>query len=104
MNNFKISTRLVALTGMLSLLLIVIGGIGLFGLRRSRLHAYRWFERGILVDLLVTEVFAFYDAAPSALIGIVVDVVLLVAIRVASRHEVAMDERLSPPSLLRLGL
>lgn len=78
--------------------------IGLFGLRRSRLHAYRWFERGILVDLLVTEVFAFYDAAPSALIGIVVDVVLLVAIRVASRHEVAMDERLSPPSLLRLGL
>ncbi len=35
MNNFKISTRLVALTGMLSLLLIVIGGIGLFGLRAS---------------------------------------------------------------------
>ena len=35
MNNFKISTRLMALTGMLSLLLIVIGGNGLFGLRAS---------------------------------------------------------------------
>ncbi len=35
MNNFKISTRLAALAGMLSLLLIVIGGIGLFGLRAS---------------------------------------------------------------------
>jgi methyl-accepting chemotaxis protein len=33
MNNFKISTRLIVLTGMLSLLLIVIGGNGLFGLR-----------------------------------------------------------------------
>ncbi len=78
--------------------------VGLVALRRSRLHAYRWFERGILVDLLVTEVFLFYDAPGSALIGIAVDIALLIAIRMASRHEVAMDEGLSTPSLLRLGL
>ncbi len=82
----------------------VLIAIGLFALRRSRLRAYRWFERGILVDLLVTEVFLFYDAPVVALIGIAVDVVLLIAIRTASRHEVALDEALSTPSLLRLGL
>jgi hypothetical protein len=87
-----------------SVVTAVLIALGLFALRRSRLHAYRWFERGILVDLLVTEVFAFYDFPGRALIGIAVDVVLLIAIRMASRHEVAMNESLSTPSLLRLGL
>ena len=35
MNNLKISTRLVSLIGLLSLLLILIGGIGLFGISKS---------------------------------------------------------------------
>ena len=35
MNNLKISTRLIALIGLLSLLLIAIGGIGLFGISMS---------------------------------------------------------------------
>ena len=35
MNNLKISTRLLMLTGILSALLIVIGGIGLFGISKS---------------------------------------------------------------------
>ncbi|QKO21379.1 methyl-accepting chemotaxis protein [Rhodoferax sp. BAB1] len=35
MNNLKISTRLIALIGILSVLLIVIGGIGLYGINSS---------------------------------------------------------------------
>jgi methyl-accepting chemotaxis protein-1 (serine sensor receptor) len=35
MTNLKISTRLIALLGVLSALLIVIGGIGLYGIGQS---------------------------------------------------------------------
>jgi hypothetical protein len=35
MNNLKISTRLIILIGLLSALLIAIGGIGLFGISQS---------------------------------------------------------------------
>lgn len=87
-----------------SVIAAVLITIGMFGLLKSRLHAYRWFERGILIDLLVTEVFAFYHSAGTALLGIAVDIALLIAIRMASRHEAATDQSLSTPSLLRLGL
>jgi methyl-accepting chemotaxis protein-1 (serine sensor receptor) len=35
MNNLKISTRLMALLGLLSLLLLVVGGMGLFGIVKA---------------------------------------------------------------------
>ena len=35
MNNLKVSTRLVLLIGVLSLLLVAIGGLGLFGIAKS---------------------------------------------------------------------
>lgn len=95
-------TEWIQLTG--TVVTAVLIAIGLFALRKSRLRAYRWFERGILVDLLVTEVFLFYHSPGTAFIGVAVDIALLVAIRMASRHEVAMDDELSTPSLLRLGL
>lgn len=61
--------------------------VGLASWRRSRVAAYRWFERGILVDILITEVFTFYNAPGSAMTGLAVDIVLLIALRIAGRHE-----------------
>jgi hypothetical protein len=49
--------------------------------------AYRWFERGIIVDILITEVFAFYNSPVSATVALGVDIVLLIALRIAGRHE-----------------
>lgn len=60
---------------------------GLIAWRGSRLHAYRWFERAILVDILITEVFTFYNAPLTATVALGVDIVLLVALRIAGRHE-----------------
>ena len=33
--------------------------IGTFFLRSNRVRAYEWFERGLLVDILLTQVFNF---------------------------------------------
>lgn len=61
--------------------------IGLVALRRTRQAAYRWFERAVLVDILIGEVFAFYTQPSTALAGLLVDIVLLLALRLAIRAE-----------------
>ena len=60
---------------------------GLASWRASRVHAYRWFERAILVDILVTEVFTFYNAPFTATVTLAIDIALLIALRIAARHE-----------------
>lgn len=78
--------------------------VGLAAWRRSRARAYRWFERGILVDILVTEVFTFYDAPGLATVGIAVDIILLIAVRIAARHEALAEGADALPTRLPLGL
>lgn len=70
-----------------SLAAAVLIVVGLASWRGSRAHAYRRFERAILVDILVTEVFTFYNAPLVATITLAVDIVLLIALRIAGRHE-----------------
>ena len=48
----------------------VLSIIGVWSLRRSRLGAYRWFERAILMSIFFAQVFAFYRDQLSALIGL----------------------------------
>jgi hypothetical protein len=54
--------------------------IGLLRLRRSRLDAYHWFKRAVLVSIFFIEVFAFYSEQLVALAGLVRDVLILVAL------------------------
>ena len=61
----------------LSSLLIVVGVLTLF---RSRLAAYHWFRRAILVSIFLIQVFAFYTEQLAALVGLAVDLVLLAAL------------------------
>ena len=56
-------------------------GWGALALRRSRLDAYRWFERGLLVWILVTQVFVFYSSQLGGLVGLAVDLVAYGCIR-----------------------
>jgi hypothetical protein len=51
--------------------------IGTLTLRHSRLQAYHWFRRSILVSLLLVDVFAFYFEQLGALGGVVVHLVIL---------------------------
>ncbi len=77
--------------------------VGLVALRRSRLAAYRWFERALLVDILIVEVFAFYTQPTSALVGVFVSIVLLLALRLAIRAE-SGHRAPSPPESFSTGL
>jgi hypothetical protein len=55
--------------------------LGILHWRRSRLRAYRWFERGALIAVLVGEFFSFYQYQVWAVFGLVWMLVQLAVIR-----------------------
>jgi hypothetical protein len=59
----------------------VLVAIGLAGLTRSRTFAYRNLKRSLLVGIFLTQVFVFYDRQFDALIGLVVNLLLLAAVQ-----------------------
>ena len=62
--------------------------IGLFRLRNDRLAAYRWFERGVLVQIFVTQVFEFASQELAGISGLVVNIALWLALHTMIRAEV----------------
>lgn len=65
-------------TSLASLLLVVVG---VFSLSRDRLAAYRWFERSLLIAILITQVLLFWQDQLAALGGLFWNLVLLVTVR-----------------------
>jgi hypothetical protein len=63
--------------------------IGTVRLRASRLNAYIWFKRSVLVNIYVTQVFMLYDSQFSALLGLLGYILLYLALRymIASEEE-----------------
>jgi len=72
------------ISGTLAGVLIIIGT---FSLRSNRVRAYEWFERGLLVDILLAQVFNFAKYQLEALSGLVVTVVIWLMVRSALRAE-----------------
>jgi uncharacterized membrane protein len=64
-------------------------GRGVISLPSSRIAAYRWFMRGILVWILITQVFVFYSSQLAGLGGLVVDLVAYGSLRFAIVREFA---------------
>lgn len=64
---------------------------GIVDLPVSRVAAYRWFLRGILVWLLITQVFTFYLSQPIGLAGLLFDVTVYAMLRYAIAHEPRQD-------------
>ena len=62
-------------------------GRGVLSLGRSRATAYHWFMRGLLVWILVTQVFVFYSSQLAGLGGLVVDLVAYGSLRFALTRE-----------------
>ena len=54
--------------------------IGVARLRVSRLVAYRWFKRGILVSIFLVQFFSFYREELIAVVFLLVDLALLVTL------------------------
>lgn len=63
--------------------------VGVAYLPRSRLDAYRWFERAVLVSVFFTQVIMFWQDQLTALGGLLWDLALLSALRFLIRQESA---------------
>jgi hypothetical protein len=66
-------------------------GVGVVRLPGSRLAAYRWFMRGLLVWILLTQVFVFYSSQLAGLVGLAIDLVAYGSLRFALDREVRAD-------------
>lgn len=55
--------------------------VGILSLRESRLKAYRWFDRALLIQVFFTEVFAFLQDQFGAVFGLLLNVALLFVLR-----------------------
>jgi hypothetical protein len=62
--------------------------VGLLRIRHSRLTAYRWFERGVLVQIFVTQVFEFNQQQIAGVLGLAFNILLWVAVRSMIRAEI----------------
>lgn len=78
------SERMSLLTSLVATAFVVIGA---FELRRSRPVAYRWFERGILVQVFVVQVFLFDEEQLAGIIGLAIVLVAWVLLRTAMHAE-----------------
>lgn len=61
---------------------------GVLSLRNSRPSAYHWFMRGLLVWILVTQVFVFYSSQLAGLGGLILDLVAYGSLRFALTREI----------------
>ncbi len=66
----------------------VLVGRGILSLHHSRATAFRWFMRGLLVWILVTQVFVFYSSQLAGLGGLGIDLVAYGSLRFALAREV----------------
>ena len=63
--------------------------VGFFRWRRSRLAAFRWFERALLVAIFVTQFFSFYEYQTSQAFGLVIVLLTYAAVRGMTAQEEA---------------
>ena len=68
------TTGLLTIATLIAIALLIAG---LLHLRSSLLVAFQWFRRSVLVSLLVAQPLAFYEQQWTALIGLVLNLVLL---------------------------
>jgi hypothetical protein len=64
-------------TGLATLMVVV----GVIRLRRTRLSAYYWFKRSLLVSIFLVQFFAFYTEQLEAVVGLLIDLVILAGLQ-----------------------
>ena len=69
---------------------------GAYRLRVSRLSAYLWFQRGALVGIFITQMFAFFEMQLAALAGLTLEILIYAAlsfmIEFEQRAQMAADD------------
>jgi hypothetical protein len=74
---------------------VALIGRGIVALRRSRVEAFHWFLRGLLVWILITQVFVFYSSQLGGLGGLAIDLIAYWSLRYAISRERAGPRRTS---------
>src|SRR6266511_320706 len=90
-----------------ALLSLAFAMLGVAKLRRSRLGAYRWLERSVLVSLLLGQVLLFWQDQLGAVVELGWNLLLLGALRYAIRQEetrVALAQGSATRSLPETGV
>ena len=82
----KPSERIATIAASVAAALILVG---LLRLRRSRLAAYRWFDRALMIRILVVQVFLFRQEQFAAVAGLAIDLFVWTMLRSAMAIEVA---------------
>jgi hypothetical protein len=72
--------------------------IGIILMARSRLKAYRMFQFGTVISVLLTQVFAFYQYQFYALIGLFLSILLLLALRFMINRELVKTDKEAAPA------
>jgi hypothetical protein len=72
--------------------------VGIVRLPSSRAAAYHWFMRGLLVWILLTQMFIFYSSQLAGLGGLIVDLVAYGSLRFALDRETAAGQARSEAS------
>jgi hypothetical protein len=62
--------------------------VGVVRLPSSRVAAYHWFMRGLLVWILLTQMFVFYSSQLAGLAGLAIDLIAYGSLRFALIREV----------------
>jgi hypothetical protein len=63
--------------------------VGVSLIHRSRLHAYAWFERSLVLSIFFTQVFVFTEAQLAGVLDLIVSLVVWFFLRSAIRLEQA---------------
>ncbi len=79
------------LCGSLATSAMTIGGVVL--LARSRLRAYRWFKRSVLITIFFVQVFLFFENQLAALGGLAVNLTMLAGLNAMLGAEHLRDDR-----------
>lgn len=67
--------------------------IGVLIIRRSRINAYRFFKRSVLISILVTQVFAFYTDQLSAIFSTLFYLLLLITLNFMIEKEHVLRQK-----------
>ncbi|MHB8460403.1 MAG: hypothetical protein ACYDB6_10110, partial [Candidatus Limnocylindrales bacterium] len=67
--------------------------LGIGSLADSRAAAYHWFMRGLLVWILITQIFVFYSSQLAGLGGLAIDLMAYGSLRFALSREIVAGRR-----------
>ncbi len=67
--------------------------LGIWLLPKSRIRAYRMFERSILISIFVTQVFVFYKEQFGALVGLILNIFILLGVQ----FMISREHKTNPP-------